>query len=184
MNLLHANRITIGKEQQYATPDDFSLLFTEEWTSLYLLSFLLTADSVTAWQCFVGGLGDSIHANPVFKQWAHAWARRMIIENAIRIIVPRPGQAGGTELVFDPELSSEVQTALDGDAVIAPVFELADFERFVFVMSVLEGYSDRECSALLGCSLQEFRNSRTQALQWITQSCAKRVATGCAALIH
>ena len=184
MKLRPANRTAIGKEQQYATPGDFSLLFTEERTSLYLLSFLLTADSVTAWRCFVDGLGDSIHANSVFKQWAHAWARRMIIENAIRIIVPRPGQSGGTELALDPELSNEVQTALDGDAVIAPVFELPDFERFVFVMSVLEGYSDQECSALLRCSLQEFRNSRTQALQWITQSRAKSVASGCAALIH
>jgi len=38
---------------------------------------------------------------------------------------------------------------------------LADFERFVFVMSVLEGYSDQDCSVLLGCSEQDVRETRT-----------------------
>jgi hypothetical protein len=27
---------------------------------------------------------------PVFKEWAHSWARRTIIQNAVRVINPRP----------------------------------------------------------------------------------------------
>lgn len=37
-------------------------------------------------------------------------------------------------------------------SAIASMLELEDFERLVFVMSVLERYSDQDCSVLLGCS--------------------------------
>ena len=39
------------------------------------------------------------------------------------------------------------------------------FERFVFVMAVLEGYSLRECSALLGCPVQDVVTAKSLALQ-------------------
>src|SRR5207237_9434291 len=39
------------------------------------------------------------------------------------------------------------------------------FERFVFVMAVLEGYSPRECSALLGCPVQDVIEAKSLALQ-------------------
>jgi hypothetical protein len=44
---------------QYATVTDFCEIFTEKMHSLYLLSFLLTADKDKAEQCFVGALGES-----------------------------------------------------------------------------------------------------------------------------
>ncbi len=39
-----------------------------------------------------------------------------------------------------------------------------DFEPFVFVMSVLEIYSDQDCSVLLGCSRQDVGETRMRAL--------------------
>jgi hypothetical protein len=42
----------------YAAAADFGEVFTEEMHSLYLLSFLLTADKDKAEQCIVGGLGS------------------------------------------------------------------------------------------------------------------------------
>ena len=39
----------------------------------------------------------------------------------------------------------------DIDYAIARLLRLEHFERFVFVMSVLEKYSDQDCSVLLGC---------------------------------
>src|ERR1700721_3575477 len=61
---------------------------------LLLLSFLLTGDRDLAEKCFVGGLRMSSEGNPVFKEWAHSWARRTIILNAIRMIRPRLADSG------------------------------------------------------------------------------------------
>ena len=49
---------------------------------------------------------------------------------------------------------------------IAAVPQIEPFECFVYVMSVLEGYSDLDCSLLLGCARPELdrsRNSRVTA---------------------
>jgi DNA-directed RNA polymerase specialized sigma24 family protein len=48
------------------------------------------------------------------------------------------------------------------------VLVLKDFERFVFVMSVLERYSDHESALLVGCSIQEIRDARRLAIQHIS----------------
>jgi DNA-directed RNA polymerase specialized sigma24 family protein len=55
----------------------------------------------------------------------------------------------------------EVRAAFD--AVIA----LSAFERFVFVMSVLEGHSFQECSLCLNCSRQEVTTARIRAFERI-----------------
>jgi len=184
MRLLHTNRITTGSLNNYATSNDFCRVFTEEMSNLYLLCFLLTGDHEKAEQCFVNGLENSVKGNPVFKEWARSWARRMIVENAIRIIAPRPTHASATALAADLELNRELQTVRDKDAVIASVLDLPDFERFAFVLSVLERYPDHDCSILMGCTLQEIRDRRTRALQQIAQSYAKNAVAGGAALIH
>jgi DNA-directed RNA polymerase specialized sigma24 family protein len=151
---------------EYATADDFRKLFTEEMTSLYLLAFLLTASHEKAKQCFVSGIEDCAQGSAVFQQWARSWARRIIIQNAIRMIAPRPG--------FQNELTHQSPSAivhserkLDQDAVWNGVLALGNFERFVFVISVLEGYEDRECAALLGCTVLEVDQARVQASQQI-----------------
>jgi hypothetical protein len=43
------------------------------------------------------------------------------------------------------------------------VFELEPFDRFVYVMSVLEGYSDEDCSVLLGFALRDVIRPTTWA---------------------
>ena len=78
------------KANQYASREDFRRIFTEETNSLYQLSLLLTRDSVKAEQCFVGGLEDCVAGNSVFREWARSWAKRAIIQNAIRELNPRP----------------------------------------------------------------------------------------------
>jgi hypothetical protein len=50
---------------------------------------------------------------------------------------------------------------------IAAVLALPSFDRFVFVMSVLERYSDQDCSVLLGCARRDVLAARTRALQQI-----------------
>lgn len=47
---------------------------------------------------------------------------------------------------------------------------LEDFERYVFVITILERYSERDCALLLGCSVQEVREARARALQRLASS--------------
>ena len=149
----------------YNTRSDFCRVFEKDRNRLYLLSFLLTGDRTMAEQCFVGGLHTAQEGNYVFKEWAESWARRAIIQNAIRMI--RPLKAG------DGIHSTPNQSPNDArpeQAEIAAVVELPTFERFVFVMSVLERYSDQECSLLLACTRADVVAARTEALGQLGKS--------------
>jgi hypothetical protein len=57
---------------------------------LYLLSYLLTADRAKAERCFVPGLDLAADDNAAIRDWAHSWARRIVIGNALRLIAPHP----------------------------------------------------------------------------------------------
>jgi DNA-directed RNA polymerase specialized sigma24 family protein len=149
----------------YPSGDDFRRAFHEETDSLYRLAFLLTADREKAQQCFVSGLEDSVNGTSVFKDWAETWARRTIIQNAVRLINPRP-----TEKPAHSSFDIGARTPAE-QVETAAVLQLEPFERFVYVMSVLERYSDLECSLLLGCARREVVAARIRALQQIeTQS--------------
>src|SRR6202011_6293916 len=91
-----ANQVT--GPTQYASCADFQKIFEEEMSGLYLLSFLLTADREKAEQCFVSGLEDAVNGNPVFKEWARSWARRVIIQKAVRVIKPWPVEGSASIL--------------------------------------------------------------------------------------
>ncbi len=162
------NSVSMGTSTTYAIGADFCRIFAQDMNSLYLLSFLLTADREKAEQCFASGLGDSVKANQVFKEWAHSWARRTIIQNAIRMIHPTPDQAGGKTLL--PTISTGAATKSEREASLAAILALRAFERFVFVMSVLERYSDQDCSILLGCSRREVVLARLRAAERIAAS--------------
>lgn len=60
---------------------------------LYLLSFLLTADSAKAKQCCVSGLDLSAESPLAFREWTRSWAEKIVIGNAVRLIAPRPNVA-------------------------------------------------------------------------------------------
>lgn len=155
-----SNKVIRRTTTLYATRADFCRVFREDMNRLYLLSFLLTGDHDLAEQCFVGGLRMSSEGNPVFKQWAASWARRTIIQNAIRMVRPRLGDAGNPPLARDG-----AGHGLMNRPEIANIIALPSFERFMFVMSVLESYSDQECSLLLGCTRREAMEARERALQ-------------------
>jgi hypothetical protein len=157
-------QIANRKSRQYATGSDFCRIFGENMNGLYLLSFLLTADESTAEKCFVRGLEDTVKGNPVFKEWAHSWARRTIIRNAIQLVRP---QAADVD-VANPAVPGSQFIA--EHAELAALVELPAFERFVFVMSVLEHYSDQECSLLLECARGDVIRARSTAQQKIADS--------------
>jgi hypothetical protein len=154
----------------YANSDDFRRVFDQDLNSLYLLSFLLTADREKAEQCFVSGLEDAVGGNAVFKEWARSWARRAIIVNAIRVINPRPMEenAGSSSA----SASSNGKTPPVEQVELAAVLALEPFERFVYVMTVLERYSDQDCSLLLGCARRDVVAARTRAFKQIGSAVA------------
>ena len=51
------------------------------------------------------------------------------------------------------------------EAEVRAILDLAPLERFVFVISVLERYSEDDCSILLGCSRRDVAASLAPALQ-------------------
>jgi hypothetical protein len=163
-NMSEAKHIT--KPTPYASRDDFRRIFDEDMNGLYLLSFLLTADRETAERCFVSGLEDAVEGNPVFKEWARSWARRAIIRNAVRAINPRAPEAGGRGNSSSVDGTDKTLPA-EQHVEIAAVLALEPFERFVYVMTVLERYSDHDCSLLLGCARRDVLAARARALRQI-----------------
>jgi hypothetical protein len=128
--------------------------------SLYWLAFLLTADNNMAEQCFVGGLGECVDQTHVSAERARSWARRSIVEDAIRIIRPVPEKSKNGCFV-----DVESPTTVGARNPFAIVVSLRAFERFVFVLSVLEGQSDEDCQSLLRCTRQELVMARKTALR-------------------
>src|SRR5258708_8572349 len=116
---------------EYARSDDFRRVFDQDMSSLYLLSFLLTADRQKAEQGFVSGLEDAVEGNPVFKEWARSWARRAIIQNAVRVIHPRPAEGSGGSPSASVD-GDDKMLAAEHHVEIAAVLGLEPFERFVF----------------------------------------------------
>lgn len=153
---------------EYTAIDDVRKLFTEDMNNLYLLSFLLTGNQGDAERSFVAGLADCVDGNPVFKKWARSWARRIIVRNAIRIIAPHISPARSTASASDSAKEDPPEMPLE-ESPFASVLALEDFERFVYVLSVLEGYPDQKCADLLGTSTQEILETRIRALQHIAE---------------
>jgi len=156
----------------YATGSDFCRIFKEDMTDLYSLSLMLAADPEKAEQLFVSGLDDCSTGNPVFKEWARSWARRAIVKNAVRLIAPVPVYGNGVTKAavtagdrkpMHPELRPE----------ISAVVSLRSFDRFAFVLSVLEGYSDQDSALLLGCTRQALIEARVRAEQEIARSAVR-----------
>lgn len=127
--------------------------------SLYLLALLLTRDHEQAEACFSRSLGDCFNGPPVFVEWARTWARRVVIINAIRLCVPR-------ELDAHSNINVPEDTNFPNPE-IAAVLSLSAFERFVFIASVFERYSDQECSLLLDCGRRAVHLARVRALEQI-----------------
>jgi DNA-directed RNA polymerase specialized sigma24 family protein len=154
----------------YATGVDFRRIFATEMDGLYQLAYLLTVDPAKAEQAFVAGLDDSLKSNYVFKRWAYSWAKRVVIQNAIRLTLPRPTDSLlHTALTFSEEAKNETSDSKK-HFDLKSVLSLAPFERFVFVLTALEHHSDHECALLLSCLVPQIRYARSKALEQLANS--------------
>src|ERR1700732_680509 len=85
-------------EKRYATHEEFLKIFDEDINGLYQLSLLLTRDHQKGERCFVAGIDDCAKENRVFREWARAWAKRVIVKNAICELTPRRSHSNSSAL--------------------------------------------------------------------------------------
>jgi len=149
-------------ENRYATREDFRKILEEDLNRLYQLSFLLTADHQKAERCFVASIEECANENRVFREWARPWTKRVVVENAIRELKPRPSRSNSSSL---PSVRNQQSSGASGHLTAEALLGLADFERFVFVLCVLERYREHDCTLLLGCSASQVREAWTRAIE-------------------
>lgn len=158
-------QVADGGVTPYAAAADFGEVFTEEMHSLYLLSFLLTGDKDKAEQCFIGALGECLEGKVgAFMEWAHLWARRAIIRQAIRMIKPAPELTDHSPLV---RVKTAAAVPLSNNNILTAIVSLCAFERFVFVMSILERLSDDDCLSFLRCARRDLALARELAVRFL-----------------
>src|SRR5580658_5449530 len=97
--MLQPMHIIEERATPYATVADFLRTFNEEMHSLYLLSFLLTADHDKAEQCLVSAMGECLDGIGVFMDWARSWAREAVLKQAIQMIMPTPQYTDSVSLM-------------------------------------------------------------------------------------
>jgi hypothetical protein len=144
----------------YPTVADFLRTFNEEVHSLYLLSFLLTADHDKAEQCLISAMGECVEGVGVLMDWARSWTRGAVLKHAVEMIKPAPEHTDGVSFLTLQGAATPTE-----NNPFAAILLLDAFERFVFVMSVLEGQSDEECAVLLRCSRSDVMMARLLALK-------------------
>lgn len=156
--------------QQNKSSEDVSKALPKNLSGLYQLSLLLTGGHEKARHCFVAGIEEFVNENRAFNQWAHSWAKRIVIENAIRELKPRQPSAHSqsAETVFP--CAGQLSTPPGGQFDLEAILALETFDRVVFVISVLEHYSEHECARFLECSVAEIREARTRALNELASS--------------
>jgi hypothetical protein len=155
-------QISANSENLCATSEDFHKILDEDLNRLYQLSFLLTADHQKAERCLVASIEDCANENRVFREWARPWTKCVIVENAIRELKPRPSRSNSPSL---PSLRNQQSSSPSGHLTADALLGLADFDRFVFVLRVLERYPENECALLLGSSRSQVREACTRAIK-------------------
>ena len=144
----------------YATCADFCKVFNDSVDRLYTLALLLTADRDRAEHCFLSAFEHCTRSTTIFREWAEAWAKRTTVKTAIRI-------------VFRSQTPTNAQVRAENnegavsrmEPLFTRVLNLAPFDRFVYVMSVLERIPDSECALLLDCVVRDVIDAKERALQ-------------------
>jgi DNA-directed RNA polymerase specialized sigma24 family protein len=140
---------------QYATRPDYCQIFQADMHPLYLLAFLLTTNHSRAEQCYAESMENVITGNPVSREYARFWIKHNVILSAIRMVFSESTQLQDRDTWHEAPLRCVTDT----------VTRLAPLVRFVFVMSVLERYSEHECSRLLNCTVGDVIDARSHALR-------------------
>ena len=154
----------------YPTMADFLRAFNEEMHSLYLLSFLLTADHDKAEQCLVSAMGECVDGIGFLMDGARPWTRAAVLKHAIQMIKPAPEHVGHVSFLTLKRSATPPESN-----PFAAILLLDAFERFVFVMSILEERSEQDCAILLRCSRRDVTIARELALTRLAKTDAGKL---------
>ena len=165
-----ANAFKVKHKCEHATDVDFRRIFEDETNLLYGLALLLTANHSIAERCISAAFEDCLNTRSVFREWSLPWSKRAVIRNAIRLVAP------GAKSDRDAGRACEPARPETKSMLAQAVLELEQFRRFVLIMSVLEGYRDKECGILLNCTAQEVANARSAALRQLANTVGSRPA--------
>ncbi len=148
----------VSERDSYASVHDFCSMFKQEMDAFFQLAFTLTGNEKKAEEVIVNALDDCAKAK-VFRPWAKSWSRLAVIERAIKTM------ASNTQSNDTKGRSAELQSILN----------LAPFDRFVYVLTVLEKYSIRDCAVLLRASKREVLNRQVSALEQVAKELSWRL---------
>jgi DNA-directed RNA polymerase specialized sigma24 family protein len=153
---------TAGERCEYARKEEFVSVFECERAALQRLALLLTANSEAAKRCLIGAFRGCIASSSVSREWALVWSRRMVIRNAISLVMGPGGQSfvNTNDDAYNGLIAFSPNDSPDAGRTSEAILDLPDLERFVFVICVLERYSIRECALLLGKSPREVNEVR------------------------
>ena len=160
-------RRNANKTRFCATDDDFEQLFLTEMNDFYRLSLQLTADAQKADRCLIYAMRDCFGKSTISRRFARVWARRMVIRNAIRLVLGIDNDNAcdaGCEFHLQP---SGYRTEELRESVA--VLDLPDVDRLAFVICFLERLSILDCALLLRKSPKDVNDAIARA--------AKRVAS-------
>ena len=87
-----------------------------------------------------------------------------MIESAIRLVRPSANDVAEEVRVVNDDVIEK-----SGPAA-AYVSKLKSFDRFAFVLSVLDRYSIRDCAILLKCRPWEIQRARQRAMEFIAKA--------------
>jgi len=163
----------LSKEKQpYATLEDFKELFAATQAELLCLSLHLTADAEDAEVCLIRALKDCMAGFPVPKERMHIRARQMVVWNSVRLVLGSentpPHDSLGDAVPYVHLEPGELQA--DELCESTAILDLPAFDRMVFVITVLERYSIRNCALLLRTTPKKVRDARLRALNHVISS--------------
>ena len=149
-------------------------MWLDEITELYLLAFILTADKETAEQCVLDSVDGYLDSGAVsLVDWVKSDGRHAAITSAVKRLKPRVKASyswtvpDGTRAVSAPSHQP-----------FAVITALGTFERFVYVLSVLEGYDEEECADVLQCHRAEVVAARKLSQQLVGLSETEEASLG------
>ena len=161
MNRTGWRRKVAGERDEYVSREEFVDVFESEQAGLQRLALLLTGNSDAAAQCLSLASEQCLATSCVFKGWALTWVRRAVIRNAISLVIG-PGQPLFVEAKGDAEKGLTIYPEGELSGPVANdqrILGFSQFDRFVFVICVIERYSVHDCAVLLRRSLRDVNDA-------------------------
>ena len=164
----HSDQFKLVEDETYAVNDEFQQLFATEMTDLFRLALNLTADIEAAERCLILAMRECLQSHCAFnsRKLSRAWARRVVIRNAIHLVQEQESRKLDGSLA---KTTSHVQSQPNQYRTTAgpeslAVLNLPDFDRLVYVICSLEHYSIAHCALLLSRSQEDVNDARVRAI--------------------